>query len=333
MAEHEARGGLEESNAVDAIWRLSGLPALGRAISERIIEGEGREMVEQAARAARNIANGLAASRRLAAERVAGAEVRKIEREKLTAEIASVMRDGRGRAFTELDKFTPISRVGSTARAGPSCNGPRRRWSSTWRRTAKARSGPTIPRVFVSSAVGLPGVLGQGDARDTGRLRQKTATALENLFMGAFELPGGAFRLEPPPVPDPPPPVTLGQTIALDIKGNWWTRWWRRRRSYAAFAEEFSGMIDAEIAPMIEALKRIMPTSSATAIKELRHFVAGQRTTLMAMAGQAEERLDELRARMAQDADSKVKALDRGASPSGGAWLQADEKERVHHDT
>jgi hypothetical protein len=41
MAEHEARGGLEDSNAVDVIWRLSGVPALGRAISERIIEGEG----------------------------------------------------------------------------------------------------------------------------------------------------------------------------------------------------------------------------------------------------------------------------------------------------
>jgi hypothetical protein len=40
MAEHEARGGLEDSNAVDVIWRLSGVPALGRAISERIIEGE-----------------------------------------------------------------------------------------------------------------------------------------------------------------------------------------------------------------------------------------------------------------------------------------------------
>ena len=45
MAEHEARGGLEDSNAVDVIWRLSGLPALGRAISERIILGEGHDMV------------------------------------------------------------------------------------------------------------------------------------------------------------------------------------------------------------------------------------------------------------------------------------------------
>jgi hypothetical protein len=41
------------------------------------------------------------------------------------------------------------------------------------------------------------------------------------------------------------------------------------------------------------------------ALKELRRFVAGQRTTLMAMAGQAEERLDELRARMAQDAEPR----------------------------
>jgi hypothetical protein len=48
MAEHEARGGLEDSNAVDVIWRLSGLPALGRAISERIIEGEGRDMIAHA---------------------------------------------------------------------------------------------------------------------------------------------------------------------------------------------------------------------------------------------------------------------------------------------
>jgi uncharacterized beta-barrel protein YwiB (DUF1934 family) len=139
--------------------------------------------------------------------------------------------------------------------------------------------------------------------------------------MGAFELPAGAFKLEPPPVPDPPPPVTLGQTIALDIKGNWWTRWWRRRRSYAAFAEEFSGMIDAEIAPMIEALKQDhADVFRDAAIKELRHFVAGQRTTLMAMAGQAEERLEELRARMAQDADSKVKALDGRRKPFWRGW-------------
>jgi hypothetical protein len=145
--------------------------------------------------------------------------------------------------------------------------------------------------------------------------------------MGAFELPGGAFRLEPPVVPDTPPPVTLGQTIALDIKGNWWTRWWRRRRSYAAFAEEFSGMIDAEIAPMIGALKADhADVFRDMALKELRRFVAGQRTTLMAMAGQAEERLDELRARMAQDTELKATALTEAQALLSG--LGAERKRR-----
>jgi hypothetical protein len=164
--------------------------------------------------------------------------------------------------------------------------------------------------------------------RATGAIYERTATALEKASSWApSSFPGGAFRLEPPPVPDPPPPVTLGQTIALDIKGNWWTRWWRRRRSYAAFAEEFSGMIDAEIAPMIEALKQDhADVFRDMALKELRRFVAGQRTTLMAMAGQAEERLDELRARMAQDTESQGDRADRGASPSGGAWRCARKK-------
>jgi hypothetical protein len=128
-------------------------------------------------------------------------------------------------------------------------------------------------------------------------------------------------------VPEPPPPVTLGQTIALDIKGNWWTRWWRRRRSYAAFAEEFSGMIDAEIEPMIEALKRDhAEVFRADAIRELRAFVAAQRTTLLSMASQTEERLEELRDRMAKDAAARESALSQAQTLLSGLGAR-DEKE------
>jgi hypothetical protein len=333
MAEHEARGGLEDSNAVDVIWRLSGLPALGRAISERIILGEGGDMVAHAARAARNVANGLVASRGLAADRVAGAEVRKVEREKLTAEISAVMRDAEAELTDQLDRFSDYlatrldgSRRTFLQRATASLvkhleqNGESKVWTYD----------PTGLRVLLRSGYQ---VFSAKATRATGTIFEKTATSLEGLFMGAFDLPEGAFRLEPPPVPDTPPPVTLGQTIALDIKGNWWTRWWRRRRSYAAFAEEFSGMIDAEIAPMIEALKKDhADVFRDMAIKELRRFVAGQRTTLLAMAGQAEERLEELRARMTQDAESKAKALIEAQSLLSGIGASKDEKERVRDD-
>jgi len=333
MAEHEARGGLEDSQAEEAIWRLSGLPALGRAIAERIIDGEGREMIAQSARSARNIANGLVASRSLVAERVAGAEVRRVEREKLASEISAVMRDAEAELSEELDRFTNYleSRLNNSRR------------TFLQRATAslvKHLEDHGEAKVWTYDPSGLRVLLRSGyqvfsakATRATGEIYAKTATSLEGLFMGAFELPGGAFQLEPPPVPDTPPPVTLGQTIALDIKGNWWTRWWRRRRSYAAFGEEFAGMIDAEIAPMVEALKKDhADVFRASAIKELRRFVAGQRTTLLAMAGQAEERLDELRTRMSQDAESKTRALSEAQSLLSGVGVSEEEKERVPHD-
>jgi hypothetical protein len=333
MAEHEARGGLEDSNAVDVIWRLSGLPALGRAISERIIDGEGADMVAQSARAARNIANGLVATRALAEERVAGVEVRKVEREKLTAEIAGVMRDAEAELMSELDKFTAYleSRLDSSRKTFL-----QRATASLVKHLEEHGEGkvwtydPTGLRVLLRSGYQ---VFSAKATRATGQVYERTSTALEGLFMGAFELPAGAFRLEPPPVPDTPPPVTLGQTIALDIKGNWWTRWWRRRRSYAAFADEFSGMIDAEIAPLIEALKKEhADVFRDTALKELRGFVAGQRTTLMAMAGQAEERLEELRARMAQDKEAKENALNQAQELLSGLGAAVEDKEQVHDD-
>jgi hypothetical protein len=49
--------------------------------------------------------------------------------------------------------------------------------------------------------------------------------------------------------------VVIGQTIALDIQGNWWRNWWRRRRGYAAYATEFYAMIEAETDPIVTDLK------------------------------------------------------------------------------
>jgi uncharacterized beta-barrel protein YwiB (DUF1934 family) len=168
--------------------------------------------------------------------------------------------------------------------------------------------------------------------RTTAEVFEKTAADLESLFRGTFELPADAFSLEPPPVPDAPPPVTLGQTIALDIKGNWWTRWWRRRRSYAAFAEEFSGMIDAEIEPMIAALRDDhAEVFRKAAIDTLRRFLAGQRTTLLAMASQTDERLEELRGRMAKDAESREDSMKHAQSLLSGLG-EDEQKERVSDD-
>jgi hypothetical protein len=308
LAQHELSG--EAEIAEEAIWQLSGLPALGRAISERIIDGEGHDMLQHSARAARNIAGGLQAARSLSDERMAGGAARRVERDKLADEISAVAREAEATLCAQLDQFMTLletrldgSRRTFLQRATASLvkHLEERGESEVW------TYDPTGLRVLLRSGYQ---VFTAKATRAAGDIFDKTAAALEDLFMGAFELPNGAFSLEPPPVPEPPPPVTLGQTIALDIKGNWWTRWWRRRRSYAAFAEEFSGMIDAEIDPMIQALKRDhAEVFRAETVRELRAFVAAQRTTLLAMAGQTDERIEELRARMAKDAEARQRAL------------------------
>jgi hypothetical protein len=82
-----------------------------------------------------------------------------------------------------------------------------------------------------------------------------TAAALGHLYVEAFALPEEGFKVEAPVAPRVPPPVQIGQTIALDLKGNWWKRWWQRRRGYQVYAAEFSQMIAAETTPMMEDLK------------------------------------------------------------------------------
>jgi hypothetical protein len=79
--------------------------------------------------------------------------------------------------------------------------------------------------------------------------------------------------------------VVIGQTIALDIQGNWWRNWWRRRRGYAAYATEFYGMIEAETDPIVTDLK----TAQASAVRaEMRAILEGflddQREALLGFA-------------------------------------------------
>lgn len=310
LAEHEVRRGLREASAEETIWTLSGLPALGQAIAERVIEGEGREMVEHLSRAARNVAGGIAATRSLAADRVTGAETRSVARDELAGEIDAIIAKSEAELDRELDGLADML---DARLEGSRKTFLQRATASLVKHLEEKGEGeiwtydPTGLRVLLRSGYQ---VYTAKAGRVTAQVYEKTAAELESLFRGSFDLPATAFSLEPPPVPDAPPPVTLGQTIALDIKGSWWTRWWRRRRSYEAYAEEFSGMIDAEIAPMIEALRTDHAEVFRKAARgELQDFLVGQRSRLLSMAQQTEERLDELRARMARDAETRGRSL------------------------
>ena len=74
-AEHQLLTGYIPGTVQDTIWRLSGIPALCEAISSRISSGEGAEFEERIVRAARNIANGIEASRQVMSKRMNGESV------------------------------------------------------------------------------------------------------------------------------------------------------------------------------------------------------------------------------------------------------------------
>ena len=96
--------------------------------------------------------------------------------------------------------------------------------------------------------------------------------------------------------PNAPPPVVLGSTIALDVRGSWWTSWWRRRRSYQEFAEEYSELIAAEIEPFVVSLRAEHAEAYAQTVRQvLTEFIATQRSHLLDLANQTEIGVEKLR--------------------------------------
>ena len=68
------------------------------------------------------------------------------------------------------------------------------------------------------------------------RIFDTTADDFTNVYKTVFSVSVDGFQIEGPTPPNIPPPVALGQTIALDLNGSWWRRWWQRRRGYKVFA-------------------------------------------------------------------------------------------------
>jgi hypothetical protein len=58
-----------------------------------------------------------------------------------------------------------------------------------------------------------------------------------------------------PDVPKVASPVTLGQTIALDLNDRWWSSWWRRVRGVSAFEKRFRELISAETEDFMSQIK------------------------------------------------------------------------------
>jgi hypothetical protein len=118
---------------------------------------------------------------------------------------------------------------------------------------------------------------------------------LAETYRTAFGVSVDNFSITPPSAPEVPAPVSLGQTIALDLQTSWWKGWWKRRKGYRAFASGFYDLIEAETAPIVDELKvRQAAGIRQMAERELNDFLSEQRGLLTDISNKSQVGVDDL---------------------------------------
>jgi hypothetical protein len=284
-AESELKEGSDDEAFVSDVWRLSGIPALYRALAARITEGVGKETLARAARSAMNLAQGVEAANEGAGPGKGVPARVKIERDQIArradairaqslaafeaafdAEIAGyhVRLDRSHRSFLERATASLIEHLDKHGEG------------AVWTYEA------TGLRLLLRSAYQVFGAKAQGAGK---KVFRETAAAFTALYGEAFDGFAPDFAISAPPAAHIPAPVVIGQTIALDIQGNWWRNWWRRRRGYAAYATEFYGMIEAETDPIVSDLKTVQAGAVKAEMRAiLEAFLDDQRQAILGFA-------------------------------------------------
>jgi len=272
----------------EILWDLSGVPRLFAALSERIAEGNGREMIDRVAKAAMNLANGLNAAHQVISRREADKDLPPLELGQLNAELDRVESTARAAmdaafadAIADFHKRLERSHRSFLERATGSLlqhldsQGEAEVWEYD----------PTGLRILMRTAYQ---VFGRNAQTTTKKVLIATAEDYAALYHRLFEVSDEEFGIEAPSAPAIPSPVLLGQTIALDLKGTLWSRWWHKRRGFRAFATEFAEMIKAETDPIVDALRGPHAESIRDASAQvLREFLAEQRAILTRIAEEA----------------------------------------------
>ncbi len=285
----------EDLEPDEMIWELSGVPALLNAISGRVRQGSGKEVLTRASRNGMNILNGLTAGDHVVSMREGENAVQPLDRKALPDEISRIESEALKALSEEFAEV--VSRF--QTRLDRSHKSFLERATAALIRNLE-RYGDT--EVWQYDATGLRVLLRsayQVFARDAQRTCQNlflsTTAEIRELYLRAFNVPDASFKLEAPTAPYVQPPVMLGQTIALDLATNWWGRWWRRRKGYGNYAVDFAALIQAETDPIVEGLKsEHVHTLKDDAHKILREFVQGQREILDSLAARADTKIDDI---------------------------------------
>lgn len=279
----------------ELVWQLSGLPHLFDALSIRIAEGAGTEKLMAIRKSAQNHVAGLRASSDLVSMRLDGNQVKIMAPAALDAHLTALETkhiNAMNSALNEVfDKFARridqsnkrfLDRAVETLIQHLETKGENEIWQySPDGLRILLRTGYQVMKKDFTAACQST----MGDA----------AADLTALYNEAFGVDVDNFQVTPPDAPGIPAPVSLGQTIALDLQTSWWKGWWQRRKGYRAFAAEFYQLIEAETAPIVSDLKvRQLNEIRDTALGNMADFLAEQRGILTDIAEKSQIGLGDL---------------------------------------
>jgi len=282
--------------AEQLVWHASGVPALLQSLAARMFEGPVLEALQGSARQALNLAKSLdvvdqvrilenrGGVKRTMTPRALDAELVRIEREcteKLTQLTNTVCEDFTQRIDQSYERF--LERATSSLIEHLQTSGENAVWQYS----------PLGLRMLLSSSYQV--VLKKMHAI-AAEVNAEAAIQMADLYAKTFAIQVEGFKIEVPVVTYIPPPINLGQTIALDLQVGWWKGWWQRRRGYQSFAEDFYALIRAETDPIVNDLKDTQiglfrERTQAT----LSHFLHEQRELLMSALTSSDVSMDEMK--------------------------------------
>ncbi|WP_161470963.1 dynamin family protein [Tropicimonas marinistellae] len=263
------------------VWELSGIPKLFEALSSRVSDTVGREVSDYVARSALNLASSLETSAQLVEGPPRDSNVVPLNRKALPAELDRIEERCKQRIADDFAKIVPEfherldrANVGFVDRATSALI----KHLETYGELSVWTYDPTGLRILLRTAFQV------FSRRSTAAIRKvydEGAKEVCDLYLRGFGMDPDSFSIEPPAVPVLPPPVFLGQTIALDMNAGWWKRWWRSRRGYRAYAADFGDLIKSETDAMVATLKSDYGSATQeAAMKPLLDFISAQRTIL-----------------------------------------------------
>jgi hypothetical protein len=265
----------------ETVWNMSGMPELYDAISTRVVQGEGAEMLTSIRKRATNQLLGLKVSSSIVTMRLGNEELSMMDPEILDRRLIQIRTHFRKVMGDEIDKIlaTYTGRVDQTHvrfldRALESLlqhletNGANEVWQYS----------PDGLRILLRSSYQS---MRKSVAATCTAVFDTAAEEFSKTYKTLLSIELDGFAITPPSAPKFPPPVTLGQTIAMDLQTSWWKGWWERRKSHRAHADAYYKLIEAETTPIVDALKHSQVEEiRRIAMTELDDFLSEQTNIL-----------------------------------------------------